>query len=34
MCDIDILDDFSDDDEENIFEGNAFVEEFYKIIMD
>lgn len=34
MCDIDILDDFSDDDEENISEGNVFVEEFYKIIMD
>lgn len=34
MCDIDILDDLSDDDEENISEGNASVEEFYKTTMD
>ena len=34
MCDIDILDDLSDDDEENIAEGNASIEEFYKATMD
>ena len=34
MCDIDILDDLSDDNEENISEGNASVEEFYKTTMD
>ena len=34
MCDIDILDDLSDDDEENISEGNASIEEFYKTTLD
>ena len=34
MCDIDILDDLSDDNEENISEGNGYIEEFYKTTMD
>ena len=34
MCDIDILDDLIDDNEENISEGNASIEEFYKTTMD
>ena len=34
MCDIDILDSLSDNDEENSSEGNASIEEFYKTTMD
>lgn len=34
MCDIDILDDLSDDDQENMLEGNMSIEEFYKTTMD
>lgn len=34
MCDIDILDDLSDDNKENVSEDNASIEEFYKTTMD
>lgn len=34
ICDLDILDDLSDDSDQNIFEGNTSIEEFYKTTMD
>ena len=34
MCDLDILDDLSDDNDQNILEGNTSIEEFYKTTMD